>query len=119
MSDNGLQYEAETFGQFADKFGFIYVTSSPRYPQSNGEAERAIQIVKNLLRKNKDPCMALLPYCNAPRANGYSPAQLLMSRQLRSTVPAHAETLKPSIPDALHLRVNESIQIERLPENNL
>ena len=46
----------------------------------------------------------------APLANGYSPAQVLMGRQLRSTVPAHADTLQPSIPDASHLRAKESIQ---------
>ena len=46
----------------------------------------------------------------APLANGYSPAQALMGRQLCSTVPAHADTLKPSIPDASHLRAKESIQ---------
>ena len=46
----------------------------------------------------------------APLANGYSPAQVLMGRQLRSTVPAHTDTLKPSIPDASHLRAKESIQ---------
>ena len=33
-----------------------------------------------------------------------------MGRQLRSTVPAHADTLKPSIPGASHLRAKESIQ---------
>ena len=104
MSINGPQYAAETSRQFADKYGFIHVTSSPRYPQSNGEAEWAVQTVKNILRKNEDPYLALLAYRNSPLANGYSPAQLLMCRQLRSTVPAHADTLKPSIPYALHMR---------------
>ena len=110
MSDNDPQYATETFRQFADKYGFIHVTSSPRYPQSNGEAERAVQSVKNLLRKNEDPYLALLAYRNAPLVNGYSPAQILMGRQLRSTLPAHADTLKPSIPDASHLRAKESTQ---------
>ena len=86
------------------------MTSSPRYPQSNGEAERAVPTVKTLLRKNEDPYSALLAYRNSLLANGYSPAQLLMGRQLRSTVPVHGDTLKPSIPDALHLRAKESTQ---------
>ena len=110
MSDNGPHYAAETFTQVADKIGIIHVTSSPRYPQSNGEAARAVQTVKNLLRKNEDPYLALLAYRNAPLANGYSPAQLLMGRQLRSNVPAHADTLQPSIPDASHLRAKDSTQ---------
>ena len=70
MSDNGPQYAAETFRQFADKYGFIHVTSSPIYPLSNGEAET----VKSLLRKNDYSYLALLAYRNAPLANGYSPA---------------------------------------------
>ena len=86
------------------------MTRSPRYPQANGEAERAVQTVKNILRKNEDPYLTLLAYRNAPLANGYRPAQQLIGRLLRSTVPAHADTLKPSIPDALHLRAKESIQ---------
>ena len=45
-----------------------------------------------------------------PLVNGYSPAQLLMGRQIHSTVPAHADNLKPSIPDASHLRAKGSIQ---------
>ena len=45
MSDKGPQYAAETFRQFVDKYGFIHVTRSPRYPQSNGEAERAVKAV--------------------------------------------------------------------------
>ena len=92
MSDNGPQYAAETFRQLDEKYGSIHVTSSPRYPQSNGEAERDVQTVTNLLRKNEDPYMTRLAYRNThtPLA---SPAQLLVGRQLRSTVPAHADTL--------------------------
>ncbi len=32
-------------------FGFQHVTSSPHHPQSNGEAERAIGTLKNLLKQ--------------------------------------------------------------------
>lgn len=39
--------------QFAQKFDITIITSSPLYPKSNGLAERAVQICKNILKKNE------------------------------------------------------------------
>jgi hypothetical protein len=71
------------------------VTSSPLYAQSNGRAEKAVHIVKQLLKKaqesNSDPYLALLSYRASPLEHGMSPAELLMGRRLRTTIPYTAE----------------------------
>lgn len=86
-SDNGPQFSDSHFKAFAAEYGFVHITSSPKFPQSNGEAERAVQTVKNLT-KASDPYLALLTYRATPLQNGYSPAELLMGRRLRTAVPA-------------------------------
>ena len=55
MSNNGPQFSVDLFHQFAEEYGFVHVTSSPGYPQANGEAEWAVRTVKMLLKKNSDP----------------------------------------------------------------
>ena len=67
VSDNGPQFRAETYKRFAEEYGFKHVTSSPYYPQGNGEAERAVGTVKRLLEKEKD--LALLAYQSTPLQN--------------------------------------------------
>ena len=72
--DNGPQFSAELYATFAKDYGFKHVTSSPYYPQGNGEAERAMKTIKGLLRKSGDPYLSLLAYRSTPLENGYSPA---------------------------------------------
>ena len=81
MSDNGSQYNSAKMKDFASLYGFSHVTSNPRYPQSNGLAERTVKTVKGLLEQPTDLYLALLtsrdtpfPWC------GLSPAELLIGR---------------------------------------
>ena len=99
ISDNGPQFASWDFSKFVKSYDFVHTTSSPRYPQSNGEAERAVRTIKALLKKADDPLLALLAYRSTPLKNGYSPAELLMCRRLRTTVPVVPEQLQPKMPD--------------------
>ncbi|CAC5393077.1 unnamed protein product [Mytilus coruscus] len=76
-----------------------HTVSSPHYQQSNGLAERFVQSVKKMLSKSKqdgkDPYIAMLKYRNTPLENIDSPAQLLMNRRLKTTIPTIKNRLKP------------------------
>ena len=96
VSDNGPQYASHEFQEFAKAYDFNPVTSSPLFPQSNGQAERTVQTVKKLLKESSDPDMALLTYRTTPFPwCGLSPAELLMGRRLRANLPLLKEQLVP------------------------
>ncbi|XP_015772962.1 PREDICTED: uncharacterized protein LOC107351183 [Acropora digitifera] len=68
---------------------------NPKYPQANGEAERAVQTIESLFKKAQDPFKALLNYRNTPlEGTGLLPAQLLMGRRLKTTLPTHTDLQK-------------------------
>ena len=48
LTDNGPCYAAQEFKQLTMDMSVNHITSSPHYPQSNGLAEKYVQIVKNL-----------------------------------------------------------------------
>lgn len=87
VTDNGPQFVATDFEQFARAYGFRHVTVSPRHPQGNGEVERMVQTIKNLILKSKDPYLALLAYRATPGVLVVSPAEILMGRRLKTRVP--------------------------------
>ncbi len=81
--------------------------SSPMHPQGNGEAERGVQIIKNLLQKAEDPYKALLAYRSTPLVIGFSPSELLISQRLRTTLPVLPEMRKPAVPDSVKVSLRD------------
>ena len=53
LSDNGPQFSGAPFSSFTKEWSFQHITSSPRYPRSNGKAESAVKIAKSILTKCK------------------------------------------------------------------
>ena len=93
VSDNGLQFSSREFRQFVKQYGFKHVTSSPEYPQSIGKAEKAVQIMKCLLKKTKEideaPYLALLNYRTSPLSGSdRSSGEMSMNRKLRTKLPS-------------------------------
>ena len=96
ISDNGPQYSSAEFQQFAEEYGFLHITSSPHFPQSNGQAGRGVKTIKKLLRNSKDPFLSLLSYRATPLPwCNLSPAELLIGRAIRTNVPQISERFIP------------------------
>ena len=91
VSDNGPQFTSEEFRQFCRRNGIHQVLVALYHPSSNGLAERAVQTLKQSLRKVSEGTLkgrlsrVLFNYRITPQSTtSRSPAELLFGRQLRS-----------------------------------
>ena len=103
VSDNAAQFASQEFKDFARDWDFEHSTSSPKYPQSNGLAEKTVQTAKKILTKakedGKNPLLALLEYRCTPVDGLRSPAEILYGRQLRSILPSANHHLQQNLPN--------------------
>lgn len=114
ISDNGPHYSSSLFKQFAREWGFEHYTSSPRYPQSNGLAERCVQAMKSAFRKaassSRDLNMVLLCLRSTPIDHVIpSPGELLLNRKLVGNLPVKCpnnSTQKDKTETRLYQRVS-------------
>lgn len=97
IADN-MPYNSREMRSYATDRGIVIATTSPTYSQSNGLAEKAVHIVKNVLKKGCDLNEGLMEYRNTPLSNfPYSPNQMLLSRQIRTKLPVHPNVLLPQV----------------------
>lgn len=90
VSDNGSQFTSYEFGEFMKRNGIVHITCAPFHPSSNGMAERAVQTLKNGLKKMRQADIKtklsrfLFRYrCSPQSVTGTTPAELLMGRNLQ------------------------------------
>nr|XP_006815368.1 PREDICTED: uncharacterized protein K02A2.6-like [Saccoglossus kowalevskii] len=112
VTDNGPQFSSHEYAYFAKQWGFCHTTSSPGYAQANGQIERTVQTVKEMIKKceetGHDPYIALLNFRNTPVDTvNKSPAQLLQSRRLASKLPVTEELLKPEVVENAHAKLRQ------------
>jgi hypothetical protein len=91
-SDNGPPFHSKRFKEFCDQKGIKHISSSPRYPRSNGLVERTIQTAKKMISRYQasgTPVdVALIEHRNTPfTENMPSPSELALGRKLRTPFP--------------------------------
>ena len=90
VSDNGPQYSSEAYAAFARQYQFEHVTSSPRYPQSNGEAQ--VQTPDGTYRRNRR-ALVDLPNSDSTDSNTTD----IEANATTETNPTDTETQEPPL----------------------
>lgn len=110
VSDNGAEWEAE-FAQLLADCLIDHATTSPAHPQANGQAEKAVDIVKRALRKmclqrhklddwDTDVAWLSLGYrCSPHSSTGFAPYELLYAR-------------KPVAPPAVRTQLQQQLDVD-------
>ena len=111
VSDNGTQYSSQQFRLFTCSWDFRHVTSSPGHSQSNGAAEAAVKVAKNMMKKclhaKEDPYLGLLNLRNTPEEGmTSSPAQRIMGRWTKTALPMTFKLLQPTAGDFIKQEKN-------------
>ena len=93
ISDNGPEFSGRSYHNLSKEWDFTHDTSSPHYPESNGQVERTIQTVKKVLHKaltnDECPYLALLSLkTSSGPYNSTAPATLMFNRKIRNCIPS-------------------------------
>ena len=101
ITDSGPPFNSTEFKHFCQQWNLQHTTSSPNYPQSDGQVERSIQTVKQRMARCKqdaqDCQQALLELRSTPTKDPPSPAEILHGRpshRVNGQVPASQVDMK-------------------------
>lgn len=99
ISDNS-PFNSKEIRHFCTSYKIEWIYSSPNYPKSNGMAEKAVAISKNIIKKSQDLKSDFLDLLSEYRATkipslGLSPSEILLGRLIRTKIPVENSKLKP------------------------
>ena len=100
VMDNASAFLSEEFQMWCKDRGIVHLTGVPYHPATNGAGERIVRTFKQALKKSSHPPRKalqefLMQFRRTPNSSGYSPSELLNSRQIRTKIdtklpsPAH------------------------------
>lgn len=111
VSDNGAEFTEGEFAQLLGDCLIDHCTTSPAHPQANGQAEKAVDIVKRALRKmclqrhqledwDTDVAWLCMGYrCSPHSSSGFTPYELLYAR-------------RPVVPPAVRSGMQQPLQLD-------
>lgn len=117
VSDNGTAFTSFEFSNFCSRNGIDHVTSPPYNPESNGQAEIFVKIVKKGIKSsvissnNKSDCKLkilkyLFDYRNSVHSvTGFSPAELVFGHKLRTRL----DLINPKTPAPSHTTPTDNV----------
>ena len=95
VTDNGTSFTSNEFEIFLQRNGIRHITTAPYHTASNGLVERAVQVVKAGLKKNKNSTFRC-SYCLTPHATtGKASCELLIGSRYHSRL----DLLQPNTAD--------------------
>ena len=105
VSDNATSFVSSEFRDFMTSNSIVHLTPPPYSPASNGQAERAVKIIKDLMKKNKIGSLrnrltnVLLFYRNIPNSTTGMPPAVALNGRNYTTVkerinPYHVPSVK-------------------------
>ncbi len=107
VTDNGPTFTGEMFQEFVKRNGIGHIRTAPFHPASNGLAERAVQTLKEGLKKMSGASVEtnisrfLFQYRSTPQTTtGLAPAEMLLGRKLKS----HLDLLHPDVEEKVRVQ---------------
>ena len=95
ISDNARYFTSDEFSRFMMDWSICYITSSPRYPQGNAHAEKAVGMVEQLYQRCDDVKLGLLFLKTTPISNQKddptikAPCHSFYGHQLKAHLPLY------------------------------
>ena len=113
ITDNACYFVSEEFTTFMMDWSIQHLMSSPRYPQGNGIAEKAVGIVKELYAKCNDIKLGLLLMETTPVTGEchrfQAPANVFFGWTLKVNLPIYHQydTCTPDANDSASSDIND------------
>ena len=108
-SDNGPQFISQEFQSYLTQCGIKWISTTPLWPQANGEVERANRTILKVLKiaksEGRDLEKAMVEFSMAYKATphtatGMTPFSLMFGREMRTKLPMLSSNVSRTVDEA-------------------